>query len=419
MPGHHDRGVRRRPAIVAISGVAMLASLAGACLATSRAIEPGTADGPLPPPPPSGPTAPAVGRPRSFTVVATGDIAPAAAAAPGAPGAPGGRLDYRRPLRPFLTLIGGADLAICHLATPLPPTSSPAAAELAGLGYDTCSTASDHALAAGADGVTRTLEGLDRAGLRHTGTARGAAEAAAPAIVNVKGVRVAQLSYAADPARSRPHRTQPWLANRMDPRRIVAAARRAKRAGARVVIVSLHWGREHRRAATPAQIALARRLLAAEDVDLIVGHGAGVVQPFGRAVGGKYVAYGLGHLLTAPRGGADATADETGAGPGNGAGAHNEGIVARFTFPRGGGGWRVTRVEYVPTYADPGPPPRVLELTTELADPRLTAARRAFLANVLGRTSRTVRGRGVVPILTGARPGPIDGVIPSHGRPGN
>jgi hypothetical protein len=86
MRGHHNGGGQRRPAIVAISGAAMLASLAGACLATSRAIEPGTADGPLPPPLPTGPSASATRQPRSFTVVATGDIAPAADAAPGAPG---------------------------------------------------------------------------------------------------------------------------------------------------------------------------------------------------------------------------------------------------------------------------------------------------------------------------------------------
>jgi hypothetical protein len=406
MRGHHNGGGQRRPAIVAISGAAMLASLAGACLATSRAIEPGTAEGPLPPPLPTGPSASATRQPRSFTVVATGDIAPAAAAAPAAPG---GGLDYRRPLRPVLSLISGADLAICHIATPLAPTTPPTeAAELAGLGYDTCSTASDRALDAGAGGVARTLESLDRAGVRHTGTARDAAEAATPTIVNVNGVRVAQLSYAADRAGSRLPRTTPWLTNRIDPGRIVAAARRARRAGARVVIVSLHWGRENRRAATPSQIALARRLLAAEDIDLIVGHGADVVQPFGRAVGGKYVAYGLGHLLAAPRG--RGAADGT---------AEHAGIVARFTFTRGDGGWRVTRAEYVPTYIDRGPPPRVLDVTAALADPRLTAARRAVLADVLRGTTRTVRGRGVAPILAGARPGPIRGVIPNHGRPGN
>jgi len=401
MRGHRDRGGHRRPAIVAISGVAMLASLAGACLATSRAIEPVTGNGPLPPPLPAGPPAAGPRQPRSFTVVATGDIEPPG---PG-PGAGGGRLDYRQPLRSVLPLISGADLAICHIASPLAPTSPPtAAAELAGLGYDTCSTASDRALENGAGGVTRTLECLDRAGLRHAGTARGAAEAATPTIMTVRGVRVAQLSYAAGRATSRLPRTMPWLANRIDPGRILTAARRARRAGARVVIVSLHWGRERRRAATPAQIALARRLLAAKDIDLIVGQGAGVVQPFGRAINGKFVAYGLGHLLAVSRG--------------QGA-AENEGIITRFTFGRGKAGWRVTRAEFVPTYFDRGRPPRVLDVTAELADQRLVPARRRLLRAVFRGTTRTVYSRGAAPILTSARAGPIPGVIRNHGRPGN
>jgi hypothetical protein len=210
---------------------------------------------------------------------------------------------------------------------------------------------------------------------------------------------VAQLSYTAGRGAAGFPRTMPWLVNGIDPGRILAAARRARLAGARVVIVSLHWGGARRGTATPAQIALARRLLAAKDIDLIVGHG-GAVRPFGRAVNGKFVAYGLGHLFAA-------------------AGAEHAGILARFTFARVRGAWRVTRAEFVPTCVDPGPPPRVVDVTAALADPRLPMARRALLRGVLGATTRTVYGRGVTPILVGARSRPIHGVKPSYGRPGN
>lgn len=370
----------------------MLASLAGACLATSRATEPVTGNGPLPPPPssPAGPAAPAPRPPRSFTVVATGDIAASAATA----GAAAGRPDYRRPLGPVLPLVSGADLAICHLETPL-ARPEPALA-LAELGFDTCSTASGHALDAGGGGVARTLDSLDRAGLRHAGTARSAAEAARPAIMNVKGVRVAQLSYvtaraagATGRAPGRPHRTMPWLVGKIDPGRILSDARRARRAGASVVIVSLAWGTVNRHAATPGQIALAQRLLAATDVDLIVGTGAQVVQPFGRAVNGKFVAYGMGHLLAAPRGG-DGRATGT---------ADTEGIITRFTFTHVRGAWKVTRAEFVPTYVDHGPPRRVLNVTAALADPRLPPARRRLLQGVLHRTMGIVYSRGAAPVL--------------------
>lgn len=362
----------------------MLASLAGACLATSRATEPVTGNGPLPPPPAVAPAPDAAGPPRSFTVVATGAI--------------DGGLDPMPALERVRPLINDADLAICHIDRPLAPAPAAVPAALARLGYDTCSTAASRAVDGGRDGVARTLRRLDAAGLRHAGTARDAAEAATPTVIGVKGVRVAHLSYAAGLPTAPPLRTAPWLVNRIDPGKILAAARLARRAGARVVIVSLHWGARNRRAATPEQIALAQRLLAAKEIDLIVGHGAGVVQPFGKALNGKLVAYGLGRLLAAPR---------------------EAGIITRFTFTRGTRGWRVTRAEFVPTYVDPGPPQRVVDVTGALADEQLDPARRAALSKVLRQTRRTVTSRGAAPVLASARSAPIPGVLRTHGSPGN
>src|SRR5207245_2305868 len=107
-------------------------------------------------------------------------------------------------------------------------------------------------------------------GIRHTGSARSATEAASPDILDVKGVKVAHLSYADGfGGRSVPSR-QPWLANRLDPTAILAAARRARLAGAEVVIVSLHWGGEYRHQPTAEQVGLAHRLLADQAIDLIV-----------------------------------------------------------------------------------------------------------------------------------------------------
>jgi hypothetical protein len=400
MRGHAQRGDHRRTAIIGIAGAVMLASLAGACLATSRATEPVVGNGPLPPPPSAGPAA-AQRPPRSFTVVATGEILPAApvAGVTGAGDAGTATADgLERTLRPIAPMIGGADLALCRLDTPLAPARGPYPARLApgspswlpaalaGLGYDACSTASRRALDTGAAGVARTLESLDRAGLRHAGTTRGAAAAATPAIMEVRGVRVALLSSTSGRPAARVPRALSWLVNRTDPVRILAAAHRARRAGARVVILALSWGKENARAATAEQIALARRLLADRDVDLIVGGGTGVVQPFGRGLNGKFVAYGMGRVFPAP--------GRAGRDPGAGAG-----IVARFTFTRVNGAWRVTRAEFVPTFADRGPPPRVVDVTAELADPRLTPARRRVLQGVLRRTMRTVYSRGAAPFL--------------------
>ena len=82
--------------------------------------------------------------------------------------------------------IAGADLALCHVETPLvhgplrgyPSFRTPAALARAiqATGWDACSTASNHSLDAGQCGVDTTLRALDRAGLRHAGSSRSQAE---------------------------------------------------------------------------------------------------------------------------------------------------------------------------------------------------------------------------------------------------
>src|SRR5262249_57909091 len=100
--------------------------------------------------------------------------------------------DFRPVLRGIMPLVSGADLAICHLGTPLAPVGGPyfyyptfsappqLAGALADAGYDTCSTAGNHTLDQGAAGVRRTLDGLDAADVKHTGSARSPNEAATP-----------------------------------------------------------------------------------------------------------------------------------------------------------------------------------------------------------------------------------------------
>ena len=72
-------------------------------------------------------------------------------------------------------MVAGADLAICHLETPLAPAGGPftgypsfsvppqIASAIAATGYDTCSTASNHTIDKGEAGVARTLAALDAA----------------------------------------------------------------------------------------------------------------------------------------------------------------------------------------------------------------------------------------------------------------
>ena len=62
-------------------------------------------------------------------------------------------------------------------------------------GIDFVFTANNHCLDRGAAGVPRTIEALDKIGLRHTGTFATEAAAATPMIVDVKGFKLGLMSY--------------------------------------------------------------------------------------------------------------------------------------------------------------------------------------------------------------------------------
>ena len=282
--------------------------------------------------------------------------------------------DFTRVLSAVAPTVAGADLGICHMETPLaepggpftgfpifsvPPQLADAAA---GAGFDTCSTASNHSLDTGMEGVTRTLDDLDRAGLKHTGTARSAAEATTPNVLDVHGVKVGHLSYTFSFNGIPTEPGKAWSANLIEPAAILAEARRARAAGAEIVVLSLQWGTEYQNEADEGQTGLARELLASPDIDLIVGHHVHVVQPFEK-LGDKWVAYGLGNLTTRfPDGSPENTQDAA---------------VPVFTFTRTGSGWKVTDVTVRPTFMEYYPAARVVDLATAAADPAVSAEKRA------------------------------------------
>ncbi|MGB2570352.1 CapA family protein [Micromonospora citrea] len=333
---------------------------------------------------------------NQLTVVAAGDLLvhPALTDQAAADARQAGRSghDFTRVLAAVRPRVSAADLAICHLETPLAPPAGPftgwpafsvppeLADAAAWAGFDTCSTASNHSLDTGMDGITRTLDNLDRVGLRHTGTARSAAEAARPNIIDVAGVKVAQLSYTLSFNDIPLPAGRPWAANLIDRDAILAAAHRARTAGAEIVILSMHWGTEYQHAPNDDQQDLARQLLASPDIDLIVGHHVHVVQPFEK-VGRKWVAYGMGNLTTRF---ADGSPENT-----------QDAVVPEFTFTRSASGaWEVTGVTVLPTWMEYRPAARVVDLVSAARDTGLPAARRAHYAEIEERINGYLGMRG-------------------------
>ncbi|MGW1776506.1 CapA family protein [Streptomyces sp. NPDC002104] len=296
------------------------------------------------------------GHGRSFTVAAAGDILIhpqlTEQAARDAKSAGRSGYDFDRIMAGVKPVISKADLGICHmepvLGTPGGPFQSypdflvppQIATTIKNVGYDTCSTASNHSLDHGPGGVYRTLDTLDKAGLKHTGSARNRKEADTPLIMDVKGVKVAQLSYAFGFNGREVPEDKPWLVNQNDFDKIAAAEKAARKAGAEVVILSIHWGREHQPNASKPQLKLGRQLAEKTGINLVIGHHAHVVQPFEK-IGDTWIAYGLGNQL--------ARHDVP-------TGLTEEGVIGWFEFAEKGGKWDV-QARFVPTFTDIPPDP--------------------------------------------------------------
>ncbi|MGW2418714.1 CapA family protein [Streptomyces sp. NPDC001709] len=301
------------------------------------------------------------GAARGFTLVASGDVLPHTSVIDrAAHDSDDGSYDFRPMLAGVERVVSHADLALCHMDavygadgdySGYPAFKSPPqiARALAATGYDGCSTASNHSLDDGTDGVRRTLDAMDEAGLKHAGTARSEAEAHSVTILKAGAAKVAHLAYTFGTTGTPLPSGPPWAVDLIDPDRMIADARAARRAGADVVVVSVHWGTEWQQEPDRLQLGLARRLTASTtggrpDIDLILGTHAHIPQAYEK-INGTWVVYGLGDQIAGEMYNTQGVRDSRG----------NESTIGRFTFApprRPGARWQVTRAEFVPQRYD-------------------------------------------------------------------
>ncbi len=198
-----------------------------------------------------------------------------------------------------------ADVNICHLETPLtkgtpsgypvfstPPSLAPA---LKLAGWDGCSLASNHSYDKGRDGVLSTLKFMKEAGLVTAGAKAKASDSTTGWYTTDQGVKVAQLSYSWGFNGMPVPSDAPWSVNKIKPRRIIAEAKQAKKDGADVVIVSMHWGNEYWLNPSDWQKSQAKTLTASPYIDGIIGHHPHVIQA-AEIINGKPVLYSTGNI---------------------------------------------------------------------------------------------------------------------------
>lgn len=333
---------------------------------------------------------------RTFTVVSSGDILLHERTWNQArKDGRAGRLNFDAQFADIKPIIASADLALCHLETPIakkgvgyrgyPAFNVPPQiiGTIKRTGFDMCSTASNHSFDAGMAGIKRTLDALDAAGIAHTGSARRRSESKRPLVMTVATsggpvkVGIVAFTYGFNGIPYPNGNT--WAANKINATRIIAAARAARAAGAEIVIAKLHWGVEYTNRPNAAQRKLARALAASGEIDLIDGAHSHSVQPIAK-VGGMWVSYSHGNLLAAHR---------------EPSTIKSEGLITRWTFTDDGtGSFRISEVAYAPTLITDKFPVRIVNVTRNLALGGYKGVSNRRLRQAARRTSATVNALG-------------------------
>lgn len=204
------------------------------------------------------------------------------------------------------------------------------------VGWDLCTTASNHALDAGFEGLERTLHTYDEAGILTAGTYATKEDSDTPVIITTdNGVKIAVVSMTYGTNGIQVPKDQPWSVSLLDVKDALAQARRAKRVGADIVVVHMHAGTEYSSEPNAEQTEFAEAMTASDDVDLVIGQHAHVVQPITK-VHGKWVAYGAGNLIAQSGPGKPRTYD---------------GYLATFEFlEQQDGSFASTTAEFAPTF---------------------------------------------------------------------
>ncbi|MDR2132653.1 MAG: CapA family protein [Clostridiales Family XIII bacterium] len=181
-----------------------------------------------------------------------------------------GVYDFANNFDSVMPYVAGADLAFCNLETTLggepytgyPTFSSPddLAGALSGAGFDAVFTSNNHMLDRGAAGLRRTLEVARAAGLVAAGSRLSEDEPASP-LLSREGLDVGLVAFTYESPRAGASRTLNGIriSDELRPlinsfgyedldgdlERVDGEIRRARAAGAEIVVCYFHWGTEY------------------------------------------------------------------------------------------------------------------------------------------------------------------------------
>ncbi|XAS69391.1 CapA family protein [Micrococcaceae bacterium Sec5.7] len=309
---------------------------------------------PAPTPTPTPGAGPACKSIRCTSVLVTGDMlvhaqlwqqAQEDAAAAGKAG-----LDFVPLLEGQRRYIKASDLAICHQETPVAGPGGPFSAYPSfnvppqivaaskNLGYRACTTASNHTIDRGTDGLLRTLDALDAAGLKHTGSYRTEADSKGILMLQTAAAKIAIVQGTYGLNGQFPE--QDWQVDMLDAPTMIAKAKRAKALGADIVLGAMHAGDEYVSVANAQQKEVAHALVDSGQFTMIYGHHTHSVLPIEKYKG-TWIVYGLGNGIT------ELSPTYV---------ANNEGLLVRAQFSQDTAGkWTASDLGWAPSVIVRGP----------------------------------------------------------------
>ena len=283
---------------------------------------------PAPVPTPTPAPAPEPPAPTVATLAVCGDVMSHMPVTNDAWDAERGVYDYTPIMAEAEPYVSAADYAVANLETTLaggpgysgyPRFHSPDALayDLKSLGFDLLLTANNHCMDTGFQGLSRTLDVLDEAGLAHVGTSRTLEEAQSDiTVADVGGISVAFLGYTYGTNGIPLSGDAPFCVNLFntdymtslstpDTDRLLRDMAAARALETDLIAVMIHWGVEYRVEQNEYQERLAD-LLIENGADLVLGGHPHVLQPMEqRTVTGAdgrghtgFVCYSLGNFIS-------------------------------------------------------------------------------------------------------------------------
>lgn len=216
-------------------------------------------------------------------------------------------LDFGPLLEGQRRYIQESDLAICHQETPVAVPQGPFSAYPSfnvppqiiaaskAVGYRACTTASNHTIDQGTEGLVRTLDVLDASGLEHTGSYRTEAESQGVLIMQTGAAKIAVIEAAYGLNGQTPEAA--WQVDLLDASAMIAKAKKARKLGADIVLGVMHAGDEYASVPNAQQQEVAHALVDSGQFTMVYGHHTHSVLPVEKYKG-TWIVYGLGNGVT-------------------------------------------------------------------------------------------------------------------------